>query len=146
MCLFSMHTCIPQLPNIQIQNWAPFHSVTPPIHTYVLPPTSSQTLVVSPTNLLQPFLLSNHVVSAACMKQVVLFVICFVFSLCHIGNNGENHSWQLFYSFLMFFVCFVFKVQLRYLYFCNIKCVVFFFSFIIVVMPVVNKCRDFYVY
>lgn len=109
----------------------PFHSVTPPIYTYVFTTnilTSTQTLVSPPRNL-QTFLLSNHVMSAACMKQVVLFVICFVFSLCHIGNNGENHSWQLFYSFLMFFVCFVFKVQLRYLYFCNIKCVVFFFHY-----------------
>lgn len=85
-------------------------------------------------------LFESHCTSAACLKWVTFFVglvLFFVFPpICHIGSSGENHSWQLFYSFF----CLYF-VQFLYLYFCNIKNM-----FFIVKMPVDNKMQGFYVY
>lgn len=149
-----MHTCSPLLSSRP----GPFDPVTHPLHTSVCPHfctlTSCRTHVALPRSLCSFPPPVHHAMLAACIKIgcsvifVCLFLLLFhfVFSQCHIGSSGENHSWQLFYSFLNVFCLFLFSnVQLRYLYFCNIKYVVI-FSFIIVVMPVDNKCRDFYVY
>lgn len=83
----------------------------------------------------------------SCLHEIGCSV-CFCFSFCflpmsHWQQWRESQLATILFIFKCFF--FVFNVQLRYLYFCNIKYVVIFFHYC-VVMPVDNKCRDFYVY
>lgn len=95
--------------------------VSPPPHLIALFFLYSHFLLntcSSQKSLQLPFFCPPRYIS--CLHEIGCSVWVFfglVFSQCHIGRSGENYSWQLFYSFLN-----VFNVQLRYLYFCNIKC------------------------
>lgn len=114
----------------QFQTQAPLTPSTPPLlHSHFLSNTCSSSQ--KPLQSSSYFCPQCYV---SCLHEIgcSVFLFCFFgsrvfFSQCHIGSSGENHSWQLFlFIFLnvFFFVllfCFVFNVQLRYLYFCNIK-------------------------
>lgn len=58
----------------------------------------------------------------------LFFVFCFVFSQCHIGSSGENHSWQLFYSFFYVFCLFLFSTFKCDIYIFVIEYMLFFLS------------------